>query len=118
MRDKVTRIRALLEEAKPSRHRESTAEAAAARGFRHFEGSDPFAYVLDQSPRARTYREVIRLATRYGWQREVDSALDRARAMTLATMSDEDLEQLLQRLRTLEDCLHNGIGSPDAPPAY
>ena len=117
MSDKVTRIRRLLAEAKPSKRPDSPQETAS-RAFRAYADNDPLGYVIDQTPRARTYREVIRLATTYSWQVEIDRALDDAHAMSLSTLSDDQLESLLRRLRNLEDCLHTAIGPPDAPPAY
>ena len=119
MREKaVTRIRELLQEATPAKKKDIQPESRAMQAFQRFQDHDAHGYILDQSHRARTYREIVRLATGHGWQSEVDKALDAAQGMSLSSLSDEDLEALLQRLRRLEDCLHSGIGSPDSPPAY
>ena len=119
MREKVvTRIRELLQEATPAAKQSPPAESLAAQAFQRFQDHDAHGYMLDQSHRARTYREIVRLATAYGWQGEVDKALDAAKGMSLSSLGDQELEALLQRLRRLEDCLHTGIGSPDSPPAY
>lgn len=62
-------------------------------------------------------RQIRRLAQRYGWDDEVDRALEAAGAPALKYLDPDRLEALLSRLRALEDCLHTPCDPPDAPPA-
>jgi len=73
--------------------------------------------VLDQTTGARQRREIMRIARQFGWYTEVEKALDRAAAVTLDGMPPADLQSLLARLRVLEDCIMEGLDSPDSPPA-
>ena len=117
MRDRVARLRSLLSEATEVRKPELTPEAQALRAFQLHEFNAAPPLVLDQSPRARSTREIMRIANGYGWTSEVERALDAAGATMLSSLSDLDLEDLLARMRRLEDCVHMAGDSPDAPPA-
>ena len=117
MRDSnVARVRRLLQEAVEAKQQE-TAEDIARREFTHHCHNTQPGPVLDQSPRGRAMREILRISTWYGWTSAVDRALDAAGAMTLATMDDDALRDLRDFMRRLEDCVQTGIGSPEAPPA-
>lgn len=116
MRDNVARIRRLLEESVSS-IATTQSEAAAKSAFAYYEFNADPGPVLDQSWRARSEREVLRLASWHGWQRSVEEALDRARKSTVYALDDEELESLLIHMRQLEDCVQNGLDAPGAPPA-
>lgn len=74
--------------------------------------------VLDQSPRSRAIREISRIAGQYGWGDEIARVLDAAGASSLPDLDDYPLSWLLERMRQLQECRHNGGYSPDEPPAY
>lgn len=116
MRDKVTRIRQLLQEAAPQPV-EETQEAKARRAFAAYAANEDRLFYVDPAPRARAIREVLRIATGYGWPHVVEQALDDAGAMSLTSLMDADLEALLTKLRQFEDCVRNGLDSPEVPPA-
>lgn len=113
MRDNVTRIRQLLQEAAP----QESPELEARRAFARFAANEERAFYVDPAPRARAIREVLRIATSYGWPHVVERALDDAGAMSLTSLCDADLDALLARLRQFEDCARHGLDSPEAPPA-
>jgi len=95
-----------------------TPESEALRAFQVYEfNSVPVGPVVEQTPRARAIREINRIATWYGWPGEITRALDAAAATSLAGLADEELEQLVERMRHLEECVQNGGDAPDAPPA-
>lgn len=112
MHEKVTKLRALLSQAQ-----DRTAELDARRAFARYAANDDRAFYVDPAPRARMVREVLRIATSYGWAQEVERALDAAETMSLTSLSDLDLAALLARMRQLEDCARNGLDSPDSPVA-
>lgn len=72
---------------------------------------------LEQTPRARMIREINRIALRYGWTQPIVEALDRARAQALCLLQDEDLEQLVMRMRRYVDSAMHGCDPEDGPPA-
>ena len=114
MRDNVTRIRELLRAVEPE---DETTEDRSRRAFERYASNDERAFYVDPAPRAVTVREILRIALAHNWHREVQSALDRAGAMSLTSLDDTDLDALLSRMRQLEDCVRHGLDSPDAPPA-
>lgn len=117
MHDKVTRLRQLLSEAVPRTPEPSPQEAAALKAFAIYEVNAPTPFVLEQTPKARAMREIMRIAGWYQWQGEIERALDTVGATTLGDLQEHELEDLLTRMRLLEDCVQNGTDAPDAPPA-
>lgn len=116
MRDSVARVRQLLAEARTPKPTDSE-EARARRAFDYFDFNSSPPPVLEQTPRARTLRDITRIATWYGWGGEVARALDAAQASSPADLTDEQLEALQARLQRLEHCAQEGLDCPDAPPA-
>jgi hypothetical protein len=106
-------VREILRDAKPA----DTAESKARRDFALYDFNAAPAPLLEQTPRARAEREIGRIASWYGWGAEVARALDRAGAASLAGLGDQEIEQLLDRMRQLENCAQEGLDSPDMPPA-
>ena len=117
MHDKVSRLRQIMSEAVPRRPLPDRSEAAANDAFAYFECNAPQPIVVEQTPEARAIREIMRIATWYGWPGEITRALDAAGATVLQSLDSEQLQDLLERMRTLEDCVHTGGDSPNAPPA-
>lgn len=117
MRDNVARVRRLLEEAAEARRPDPTPEAKALQNFSLHEFNRVQQHTAEQTPRARAQREIERIANWYGWGGEIDRALDAAGVMSAGGMTDAQIEQLLTRMRQLEDCVQNGTDCPDAPPA-
>lgn len=108
------KVRKILEEARPR-----GAESEAQRAFQLYEfnsGAGPRIYA-EQTPRARAEREVARIATWYNLGAEVARQLDAAGVSLVVSLDDQALEQLVARMRQLEDCIQNGGDAPDAPPA-
>lgn len=103
-RQLVSRLRAVLRDAIPRSHWETRL-------------SDPVPAMPVHLRRARASYEIQDLATRYGWQREVERDLLRLGVPSLKYLSQEQLDQLLVRLRGLEDCLHSTCDPSDGPPA-
>lgn len=117
MHDKVTRLRQIISEAIPHKPKPALTEAAANDAFAYFESNAPQPIVIEQTPEARAIREIMRIANWYGWPGEVTRALDAAGACNLQSLAKEKLEELLDQMRLLEDCIHTGGDSPYAPPA-
>lgn len=115
--EKVARLRQLMSEALPKAQTPDTTEAAALKLFQLHEFNTAAPLVIEQSPRARTEREIERIAMWYGWQTEIVRALDCEQALSLTSLSDNALNGLLARMRQLEECAQNGLGCPDAAPA-
>lgn len=115
MRDKVARVRRLLEEATTAKQSAPTSEDFADITPHTQTASTPHYAV--QSLRARTKREITRIASWYGWSNEIDRALDAAGATSTARLNDEQLGNLLTRMMHLEECVQNATDSPDSPPA-
>lgn len=112
MRDKVERLRQLLAEATPLQGPElptASNEPLAPGDFRSI--------VLDDSPRARNEREIMRIAAWYNWGNEIVRAIDRAGTVSMAGMSDVEIDTLLKRMQVLEECVQEGLDPPDSPPA-
>src|SRR5687768_1375281 len=116
MQDKVTRLRQLLSESIPQESGPGAKETAAKQAYQLFELNTAPPIVVIQTPRARNEREIERIATWYGWSGEIVRALDKARALTMAGLSDDDIEELLERMKRLEECVREGLDCPDAPP--
>lgn len=114
----VRQVEDVLAEIAPRRRPHASAEMHAAWAFKAYQDNAGGDYYAEQTPRARALRELDRIARWYGWQAEVLRALDAAGVTTPAGLDDDSLDQLLARLRSLEDALHNGGQAPDAPPAY
>lgn len=118
-REKVSQLRQLLSEAtpireKPRSHTETQTEAW--RRFQHFETySAPVPLASDW--RAVAAREITRIAGWYGWTNEIQRVLDRNNSLFMSSLPDDELHELLERMRCLEDCAQQGLGAPDAPPA-
>ena len=106
-------VRAILAEAKPR----ETAETKARRAFELYEFNSAAPVYAEQTPRARASREIGRIATWYALQGEVARALDQAGVSLVEGLGEEALDQLLARMRLLEDCIQNGGDAPDAPAA-
>lgn len=117
LQDKVTRLRQLLSEAVPKEDEPLSAEAAAARAFRIYELNSPQPLLVEQTARARAEREIERIASWYRWDAEIVRALDRAGASSLSLLEDHEVDDLLQRMKQLEDCVREGLDCPDTPPA-
>lgn len=93
-------------------------EAQAQRAFQLYEFNAGPVLVVEQTPRARAIREIGRItAWHRGLEHEVPRALDAAGVADLASLDDTALDQLLDRMRLLEDNIYNGGDSPDAPAA-
>lgn len=118
-REKVSRLRQLLSEATPTRAEprdQAQTQTEAWRRFQHFETySAPVP--LESDWRAVAAREITRIAGWYGWTNEIQRILDRNNALFMSSLPDDDLHELLERMKCLEDCAQQGLGAPDAPPA-
>ena len=106
----------VLSRAKP-RHQQGVGTGETPQ-WQAFQGDpQPQLPALQQTPRARAIREVNRIALQYGWASEVSKFLDQCHCSTVSRLEDKDLQQLLERMRQLQDCRQYIVGSPDAPPA-
>lgn len=72
---------------------------------------------LESDCRAIAIREITRIAGWYGWSSEIQRVLDRENVMFLSSLAPDVLQQLHGRMKDLEDCVQQGLGAPDAPPA-
>lgn len=72
---------------------------------------------IDQSVRARTIREINRIALRYQWGDAVARAVDRAGVRSLYSMTDDQLADTADTMRRLVDCAESGCDLPDVLPA-
>lgn len=72
---------------------------------------------IDQTPRARKTREILRIAGRYGWQSAIAHFLDTRNAEGLFDLSEPQLDDLLGRMHGYVDAVEHGCDPPDAPPA-
>lgn len=78
-------------------------------------GVTPF---LEQTPRARLIRQITRIANRWGWwSAVVEPFLDDSQAPSLADLTQEALETLLERLNRYVDAAHTACDFADCPPA-
>jgi len=112
--EKVARLRQLMSEALP--RETEPPDRKHRRDWLYFE-SNAAPLVLAQSPRARAQREIERIARTYGWQGEIERALDRAEAVTIDALDEIEISALRDRMRSLEECVQEGLDAPEAPPA-
>lgn len=112
---RLAQLRQLVRDATPEP--QQSAEARAAKAFQSYEFNAAPTFEVVQTPRARAIREVTRICSWYGWGHEVARALDAAAVETMHSLADDDLDQLVDRMRLLEDCVQHGGDAPDAPPA-
>lgn len=112
----VQQVENVLAEIAPRAKPATTPEFQALQAFQlyDFNAGHP---AIEQTPRARAMREITRIATWYGWTGEIARVLDATGALSLAGLEEESLEELLTRMRLLEECVQNGGDAPDAPPA-
>jgi hypothetical protein len=116
MRENVARLRQLLHEATDT-VLVSEQERTSRSNFEYFELYSPPVMSVEYSPRSRYMRRISRVAASYGWQSEVARFIDHADAVTLAELSDAQIEALSNWLQQLEDCVQHGLGAPEMPPA-
>jgi hypothetical protein len=116
MRDNVATLRALLSDAfgAPVIGPE---EVQARKAFQLYEFNTAPAPPLDMSPRAKAQREIMRIASWYGWGGEIERALDAAGEASMSGLSMRQMDQLLGRMVRLEHCIQEGCDPADAPPA-
>lgn len=115
----VARIRRLLGEAVEEKQRQlhASTEAKARRQFEVYEFNTGLP-ALNTSKRARAERQIGRIVAWYAWAGpELARQLDRLEAPSLEQLDDAGVEQLLEHLAKLEDCVQQGLDSPDAPAA-
>ena len=115
--DKVARLRQLMAEAVPAKSREACTEEQALHLFHLHEFNTGTAELIATSPRAKALREIDRISNWYGWRNEIVRCLDRNDVSSTTQLSDSAVEALLERMKTLEDCVREGLDCPDAPPA-
>ena len=113
--DKVARLRQLMREAIPVEAPRPTAADTAAQAFAYYAYNT--AAPLEQNPRARTERNINRIASWYGLVPEITRALDAAQVCTMQDLDDDALEVLAARMQQLEQCMQDGLDSPDSPVA-
>lgn len=74
--------------------------------------------VLDQSPRARTWRAIQRIAARYPWgDYVITRAFDRFMAGSDADLSNEQMTELLGEMQHYDDRAKYACDDDEAPPA-
>jgi hypothetical protein len=117
--DKVTRLRQLLGEATPTIAEPSYRPQAQAEEWRRFQHLQIYQAPapLECNSRAVAIREITRIAGWYGWTAEIQRVLDQHSVRFLAGLTPAALNHLDTRMRDLEDCIQQGLGAPDAPPA-
>lgn len=116
MRDQVARIRQLMLEAAPIEVFTDSERSARSR-FEYYEANcDPLPR-FDRSPRQRAIRQILRIVNSYGWQCELAAFLDRHDVESPDQLDQAGLAALAHRMNQLEECVQNGLGAPDAPPA-
>lgn len=116
MNAKVARLRQLLKEAVPAQPTRAVPPDGIRRAFEYYEFNVGLP-VVEQSPRARSLREIARIATWYGLGAEVTRWLDREGVEVAGELSDDGVESLVARLKHLEDALQTGCDPADIPPA-
>ena len=116
MKENVARIRRLLEESVREK-KQLDAEERSRRAFELFEFNTSLPAV-DTSARARGLRTVARIVGWYVWAGpEVARQLDRRGVATVDDLDDDQVVELVARMRQLEECAQEGLDSPDAPVA-
>lgn len=118
MHEKVARLRQLMSEAVSQQPDTGGIELQTIRQFRLYDFNTAPAVLLDTSPRAKTERQIERIAAWYQWgAAEIVRHLDQCGASSLPGLADDDAHALLDRLQRLEECVREGLDCPDAPPA-
>lgn len=112
----VGQVRAVIADIREAREAAPTAETEAWRAF-DWNSQLLAPAPLEQTPRARRIREINRIAMKYTWGSEIERALDEAGAASLAALSDDQVEQLVERMRMLVDRAMTGCDAADALPA-
>ena len=117
--EKVTRLRQLLSEATPAEARPPRISNHERRQLAHADSihAQKSASATTPTSRGIIIRRINQIASWYGWEHEIQRSLDAKRTSFLSALNDKDLEAVLARLNQLEDCVQNGLGPPDAPPA-
>lgn len=116
-KDWVSQVARLLDEVAPAKPAAAAEELKAFQAF--LWGTDDVGPVLDQSPRARAHRAVLRIARQYPWgPSELRRWLDHFYVATLEQLSDADLDQLNEHMLRLDDCARMGGVDPDGPGAW
>ena len=110
MQNKVARLRQLMSEAVPQTVGPILVFPANCAGITE-------CTQLEQSPRARKIRRVLRLVETYQWPQVLELALDQAEVPMLAALPDEALDSLHEHLIALEECMQVCGDSPYSPPA-
>lgn len=120
MHDKVARLRELMRDAVPRGLQQKATEPPelqASRAFELYSFNADAIPAIEQTPRARLEREILRIASWYNWGGEISRALDAAKVATLSALTEDQADALVTRLKTLETCVQEGLDCPDAPPA-
>ena len=120
-REWMGQVRRVLEDiedaaAKKRAAAQEAPESQARRAFELYEfnaGMVP----LEQTPRARAEREILRIAWTYGWQPAVSRYLDAQAAPSLSALTDDQVEQLLERMQRYLDCAMTAGDFDEALPA-
>lgn len=112
----VKQVEGVLAEIRPGKELKSTQEREAHQAFARYEFDSP-GFAVKQTPKARADREIRRIAKWYGWNDEIARALDLAGADSLEALPLAETDQLVDRMKLLEDCVQTGGDAPDAPPA-
>lgn len=118
-RDKVTRLRQLLSEATPAAVEAPKVQEAQSEAWRRFQQFESYQAPapMESDWRSIACREITRIAGWYGWTNEIQRVLDRENTLFLSSLGDQALRSLQERMAGLEDCVQQGLGAPDAPPA-
>lgn len=72
---------------------------------------------IDNSPRTRKMREIIRIADAYGWRGAITHYLDTRGESHIADLSDVQLDDLLDRMLGFVDAAETGSSLADCLPA-
>lgn len=72
---------------------------------------------IDNSPRARRVRSILRIANRYGWHEAITHFLDMKGVAYLSDLSDVQIEDLQGRMDGFVDAAECGHYLPDSLPA-
>lgn len=108
MQERVSLVRRLLANAMPD------LRADSLRGRPLRPSIDPGRL---HARRALARREINRIADRWGWQDEIQHALDQAGQPGLKHLDPDQLETLVDHLHRLVDCMQTASDPHDAPPA-
>lgn len=113
--DWAERVRQVMADARPR----DTVETSVMRAWHaHAHMAEQLAPpILEQSPRARMTREILRIAQTYQWQSAVAHFMDTRGAAYLSDLSDPQLEDLHDRMLGYVDAAQTGCDSIDTLPA-